>query len=210
MSHLVLPHSLNAFAMSSSRLSRQLDFLQELDALKLVLRRISVVGGSRLENSAEHSWHLGVMAPLLAEYAPAGTDVGRAGAMLLIHDVVEIDAGDTFCFDEEANRDKAAREARAATRLFGILPGDQGSELRALWDEFEAGDTPTARYANALDRFQGLLMNHGNGGGTWLEYDVSREQVLERMGPIREGAPALWPVVLRVLEEVLGPEPVHE
>ena len=123
--------------------------------------------------------------------------------MLLVHDVVEIDAGDTFCFDEEANQDKHQRESRAASRIFGLLPEDQSSKLRALWDEFEAGDTPTARYANALDRFQGLLMNYGNGGGTWHEYQVGRDQILARMDPIRQGAPGLWPVVLDVLEEVL-------
>ncbi|MFQ5536150.1 MAG: HD family hydrolase [Gemmatimonadota bacterium] len=189
---------------AQARLTRQLTFLREIDKLKLVERRISVMGGSRLENSAEHSWHLGVMVPLLGEYAPEGADPERAMRMLLIHDVVEVDAGDTFCFDAEANRDKAERETEAARRLFGLLPADQGAELRALWDEFEAGETPTARFANALDRFQGLLMNHANGGGTWIEHGITRERILARMDPIREGAPALWPHVLAVVEEVVG------
>jgi putative hydrolase of HD superfamily len=190
--------------MTTSRLARQVDFITELDKLKLILRRISVVGGSRLENSAEHSWHLGVMVPILAEYAPDEVDVGRVMKMLLIHDVVEIDAGDTFCFDPEANLDKEEREVRAADRLFRMLPEDQAQELRGLWDEFESGRTPEARFANAMDRLQGLLMNYGNNGGTWLEYGITREQILTRMDPIREGAPAIWPFVLNVVDEVLA------
>ena len=193
--------------MPDARLRSQLEFISELDKLKLILRRISVIGESRLENSAEHSWHLGVMAPLLAEYAPEDVDVTRVMKMLLFHDVVEIDAGDTFCFDEDANLDKEEREIRAADRLFGLLPEDQATELRAAWDEFEADETPEARFANALDRFQGLMMNHGNRGGTWLKYGITREQILKRMDPIREGAPALWPFVLEVVEDALGVQP---
>ncbi len=193
--------------MPDARLRRQLEFISELDKLKLILRRISVIGESRLENSAEHSWHLGTMVPLLAEYAPEDVDVTRVMKMLLFHDVVEIDAGDTFCFDEDANLDKEEREVRAADRLFGLLPADQATELRAAWDEFEASETPEARFANALDRFQGLMMNHGNRGGTWLKYGITREQILKRMDPIREGAPALWPFVLEVIEDALGAEP---
>ena len=187
-----------------NRLQRQLSFISELDGLKLVLRMTSVIGGSRRENSAEHSWHLGVMAPLLSEYAPEGVAIERATRMLLVHDVVEIDAGDTFAFDEAGNGDKADREQRAAERLFGLLPEDQGAELRGLWEEFEEGQTPDARFAVALDRFQGLMQNYHNEGGTWRIHDVPRRKILERMAPIRAGAPALWPVVLGVLDEV-GP-----
>ena len=190
--------------MTDPRLRRQLDFIVELDKLKHVLRRTSVIGESRLENSAEHSWHLGVMAALLAEYAPGGVDVERTLTMLLVHDVVEIDAGDTFAFDAAAMADKEERELRAAERLFGLLPPDQAGRLRALWDEFERADTPEARFANALDRFHALLQNVHNGGGTWKLHGVSREQVLSRMEPIREGAPALWPYVLAALDEVMG------
>lgn len=185
-----------------TRLERQLRFIAEIDKLKSVERMISVIGGARRENSAEHSWHLATMAPLLAEYAPDGVDVARAQIMLLIHDIVEIDAGDTFAFDAEGAADQHERESRAAERLFGLLPGDQAEELRACWDEFERRDTPEARFAVAMDRFQGLLMNRGNGGGTWKIHDISREQVLERMAPIRDGAPALWDVVLATLVEV--------
>lgn len=190
--------------MTDTRLASQLAFIAELDKLKLILRRTSVMGESRLENSAEHSWHLGVMAPILAEYAPAEVDVERAMTMLLVHDVVEIDAGDTFAFDKAAHADKEEREQLAAHRIFGLLPGDQGSHLRALWDEFEVGETPEAMFANALDRFQGLLQNVHNQGGTWKKYGITPAQILERMDPIREGAPALWPYVLRVVEELMG------
>lgn len=183
------------------RLDRQLAFLRELDKLKGVSRRISLIDRSRLENSAEHSWHLGAMAITLAEYAPAGTDIGRVVEMLLVHDVVEIDAGDTFAFDTAANVGKAERETVAAERLFGLLPGEDGRRLRALWDEFEEGETPTARFANALDRLQGLLMNDAPGdGGTWRIHGVSKTQVLTRMAPIQSGAPALWPAVLEAVE----------
>jgi putative hydrolase of HD superfamily len=185
-----------------NRLERQLDFIAELDKLKSVERMISIIGGARRENSAEHSWHLALMAPLLAEYAPGVVDISRVQTMLLIHDVVEIDAGDVFCFDEEANVGKEERELEAADRLFGLLPDRQAVELKECWLEFEEGTTAEARYAVALDRFQGLLMNMHNHGGTWRLHGISREQVLTRMAPIREGAPALWDVVLSVLEDV--------
>lgn len=184
------------------RLDRQLEFGVRLDALKSVERMTSLIGGVRRENSAEHSWHVAVLATLLFEYAPDGVNLPRVITMLLLHDVVEIEAGDTFCFDEDGNRDREERERRAADRLFGLLPEDQGALLRAAWDEFEEGRTPEARFAVALDRFQGLLQNYGNQGGTWRLHDVSRSRVLERMAPIRKGAPALWPTVLAVLDEV--------
>ena len=179
------------------RLERQLAFLRELDRLKAVQRRTSLIDRSRLENSAEHSWHVASMAITLGEYAPPGTDVTRVVEMLLVHDVVEIDAGDTFAFDADANAGKAEREAAAAARLFGLLPEDIGSRLREYWDEFEAGTSPTARFANALDRLQGLLQNDSAGdGGTWRIHGIRCSQVLARMAPIERGAPMLWPVVL--------------
>ncbi|MCG6956824.1 MAG: HD domain-containing protein, partial [Gemmatimonadetes bacterium] len=174
--------------MPGSRLDRQLRFIAEVDKLKSIERMTSLIGGARLENSAEHSWHLATMAPLLAEYAPEGLDIARVMTMLLVHDVVEIDAGDTFAYDEVGAADQHDRESRAADRLFGLLPEDQAREVRGCWDEFEARETPEARFAVALDRFQGLLMNRGNGGGTWKIHDITRDQVLERMAPIREGA----------------------
>ncbi len=161
---------------------------------------ISVIGGARRENSAEHSWHLAVMAPLLAEYAADDVDIRRVMTMVLIHDVVEIDAGDAFCFDEAANMGQAERERDAARRLFSLLPEDQGQELRTCWNEFEECQTPDARFAVALDRFQGLMMNHNNEGGTWKSHDITKQQVLKRMAPIRDGAPLLWQVVLDVVD----------
>lgn len=190
--------------VSSPRLTQQIAFLAELDRLKQVLRRTSVIGESRLENSAEHSWHLTVMAPVLLEHAPDGVDLPHAMRMLLVHDIVEIDAGDTFAFDKAANADKEERERRAADRLFGLLPADQAGEFRALWDEFEEGDTPEARFANALDRFQALLQNVHNDGGTWKKHGITRERILERMDPIRDGAPGLWPYVVDVIGQVMA------
>ena len=187
--------------MSADRAERQIRFILEVDALKRVLRQTLVTDGSRRENSAEHSWHLALMAPLLAEYAAAPVDLLRVVKMLLVHDVVEIDAGDAFAYDAAANVGKVERERRAAARLFGLLPAEQAEELSALWEEFEAGRTADARYANALDRLQPLLNNSRTQGGTWRIHSVARAQVERRMQPIREATPALWPVVVRVLDE---------
>ena len=182
------------------RLERQLAFVREIDRLKSVLRRTSLHDGSRRENSAEHSWHLASMALVLAEYAPDGADVTRAVQLCLVHDVVEIDAGDTFAYDTAGYADKAAREQAAAVRLFGLLPLDQGIAFRAMWEEFEEGETPTARFANALDRLQPLLLNMESGGGSWTTHSVRRSQVIERMQPIREWVPDAWEFVLDVIE----------
>lgn len=189
----------------ADRLPRQLRFLLEMDRLKQILRRTSVGGEARRENSAEHSWHLAMMAPVLEEHAAEPVELRRVVRMALIHDVVEIDAGDTFAFDAQAQRGKEARERAAADRIFTLLPEDQAVELRALWEEFEEGRTPEARFANALDRLAGLLQNHRNGGGTWLEHDVDREAILARMEPIRKAMPGLWPWVLQVVDEALAP-----
>ena len=185
----------SAFA-PPERLARQLAFVRELDRLKSVDRRTSLIDRSRHENSAEHSWHLATMALALGEHAPPGTDLAHAVALLLVHDVVEIDAGDTFAFDVAANADKATRERAAADRLFGLLPDDVGARMRALWEEFEASETPAARFANALDRFQALIQNDAGGdGGTLRAHGVARSAALRRMEPVRLGAPGLWPVV---------------
>ncbi len=184
----------------SDRLARQLRFVRELDKLKGVQRRTSLIDRSRRENTAEHSWHLATMALALGEYAPPGTDLAHAIELLLVHDVVEIDADDTFAFDVAGNASKAAREETAADRLFGLLPEDVGRELRALWDEFEAGVTKEARFANALDRFQALVQNDAAGdGGTWYAHGVTRNAVLRRMAPIEHGAPGLWPAALEAI-----------
>jgi putative hydrolase of HD superfamily len=181
-------------------LARRIRFALEADRLKAVLRRTRLVDGSRHENSAEHSWHVALLAVLLADTAPPDVDPARVLRMLLVHDLVEVDAGDTFCYDAAANLGREARERAAALRLFGILPAEQARELAGLWEEFEAAESPDARFAAALDRFQPLLLNFYGGGGSWREHAVTRAQVLERMDPIREGAPALWPVVLDAVD----------
>jgi len=181
-------------------LARRIRFAVEADRLKAVLRRTRLVDGSRRENSAEHSWHLALLAVLLHDTAPPGVDHARVLRMLLVHDLVEVDAGDTFCYDADANLGREERERAAAARLFGILPAEEARELASLWEEFEAAASLDARFAAALDRFQPLLLNYYGGGGSWLENAITRAQVLRRMDPIREGAPALWPVVLDVVE----------
>ena len=186
--------------MSTERLSRQLAFLLEADKLKSILRRTPLGDNSRLENSAEHSWHLTLAALTLEEYAPAGTDLLHALSLLVVHDLVEIDAGDTFAYDHAAQDTRRERELAAADRIFGLLDPDQGARFRALWEEFEAQSTPSARFANALDRLQPLLLNASSGGGSWTAHAVVRSQVLRRMDPIRTWMPAAWPHVMDVIE----------
>lgn len=187
--------------MATSRLTQQLNFILEIDKLKQILRQTRLTDGSRRENSAEHSWHLAMMAIALQEYAPTPVDLLRVLKMLLLHDVVEIDAGDTFAFDSQANQDKAAREQQAADRLFGLLPDDLAVQLRALWNEFEAAETADAQFAKALDCFQPFLHNCQNQGGTWKEHGITRDRVLWRMQAVHQGAPALWATVQHLLDE---------
>ena len=190
--------------MTISRLTQQIQFIIEIDQLKQVLRQTLLNDGSRRENSAEHSWHLAMMVIVLAEYAPQGVTLLSAIKMVLVHDLVEIDAGDTFCYDVQGNESKAQREAQAALRLFGLLPADQASELRSLWEEFEAQQTPTAKFAAALDRIQPLLHNQQNRGGTWLIHGITRDQVMKRMAPVETGAPELWLFVQQVIEDCVA------
>ncbi|MBD2464563.1 HD domain-containing protein [Oscillatoria sp. FACHB-1407] len=187
-----------------SRLHQQIQFILEIDKLKLVLRQTLLTDGSRRENSAEHSWHLAMMAMLLAEYAPEPVEVLRVMKMLLIHDLVEIDAGDTFCYDVQGNLDKAEREQQAADRLFGLLPPEQGVELRSLWEEFEAQTTVEARFAAALDRLQPLLHNQQTQGGTWRIHGVTRDRVMKRVEAIETGSPELWVYVQAVIDECVA------
>lgn len=190
--------------LSADRLAQQLQFIVEIDRLKQVLRQTLITDASRQENSAEHSWHIALMAVVLSEYAPAEVDLMRAVKMLLIHDLVEIDAGDTFCYDLAGNQDKADRELQAANRLFGLLPPDQSTDLRQLWDEFELQATPTAQFAAALDRIQPFLNNQHTQGGTWKKYGITRSQVLHRMKPVAIGAPALWEFVQQAIESCVA------
>lgn len=178
-------------ALIHERLHSQLTFYKEIDKLKRVIRRNSLIDGSRRENDAEHSWHLAMMAMTLAEHAPPGTDMSRVVAMLLVHDIVEIDAGDAFVYDPVAVEGQAALERAAADRIFGLLPEDQGARLRALWDEFEERRTPEARFAKALDRLAPIIANHHNDGGTWSLYKVTARQIMEKVRLIEEGSPTL-------------------
>jgi putative hydrolases of HD superfamily len=197
-----------------TRLQQQLAFAIEIDKLKEVLRQTRLLTNERRENSAEHSWHIALLAILLAEYASEPVDVLHVVKMLLIHDLVEIDAGDTFAYSAEPRAEQALREGLAAQRIFGLLPADQQAEFLALWDEFEAGRTAESKFANSLDRFMPFLHNfHGN-GGTWRSFDVRYEQVLERMAPVRTGSATLWGVVQtlldRAVEQGLLPAPQTE
>jgi putative hydrolase of HD superfamily len=177
--------------MTDTRLSRQLAFVLELDKLKTILRQTLLTDSSRQENDAEHSWHVALMAVLLAEYTPDGADPVKASRMLLFHDVVEIDAGDTFIHDEAGNASKAEREQAAAERLYGLLPPDQAAEFKALWQEYEDRATPTARFADALDRLQPIMNNFATQGGTWKPHGVTADKVMTLVRRIKDGAPAL-------------------
>lgn len=201
--------------MTDDRLSRQLAFALELDKMKSILRQTLLADGSRRENDAEHSWHVATLAVLLAEYAPEGADPLRASRMLLFHDVVEIDAGDTFIHDEAGNADKAEREMRAAARLYGMLPPDQEREFKALWLEYEERRTPTALFADALDRLQPIMNNFATGGGTWRPLGVTADKVMKLVARIRAGAPALGDYAEALVAEAvargyLAPAPERE
>ena len=188
----------------TTRLERQISFLVELEKLKQVLRRTGPVGAGRRENSAEHSWQVALAALVLAEYANEPVDVAHVVRMALVHDIIEIDAGDTFAYDPVGYLDKEAREQVAADRIFALLPPPQAAELRALWDEFEVGVTAEARFANAMDRLLPVLQNHRNNGGTWVEANLDRARVDARLSPIAEGSTAIWDYVCAVLDDAMA------
>lgn len=192
------------------RLAEQIAFLVEADKLKSILRRTPLADSSRLENSAEHSWHLALAAMVLAEYAPQEVNLPRVLELVTIHDLVEIDAGDTFAYDVSGQETKAAREIAAAGRIFGLLPPEQARHIRELWDEFEEQKTAESRYANALDRFQALLLNSRARGGSWATHHVSRSQVLSRMGPVEQAMPGVWPFVLAVIDAACASGAIRE
>jgi putative hydrolase of HD superfamily len=179
-------------AVDPARLARQIAFIVEIDKLKLVQRQNIVTDRSRRENSAEHSWHLAMMVLTLSDHAAPAVDPLRVLKMLLIHDLVEIDAGDTFLYDRAAASDQAAREAAAAERLYALLPDDQADTLKALWIEFESGDTPDALFARALDQLQPVLLNYHTEGGSWRAHAVRGADVLVKKRVIERASPALW------------------
>ncbi len=184
------------------RLEKQIALLIELDQLKSVLRRTRIKSADgRLENSGEHSWHVALMAVLMQEHANAPVDITRVMKMLLIHDVVEIDAGDTFVYDTAASKEQEEKEQKAAQRLFGMLPIEQGDELLALWNEFEAAQTDDAKYAKALDRLIPMLLNYHNNGQSWIENNVTRDQALTINKRIEFGSVTLWDKAKELIEE---------
>lgn len=187
--------------METSRFEQQMCFLVEIDQMKNVLRQTLLADGSRRESDAEHSWHLAMYAMLLSEYAPEPVDVSRVVRMVLVHDLIEIYAGDTFCYDKEGNQDKAAREKAAADRLYALLPADQAAEYRALWEEFDRMDTPDSRFAAALDRIQPIINNYLTEGHTWKLGHVTSTQVYERMAPVKNGLPEAWKMVEWILHD---------
>jgi putative hydrolase of HD superfamily len=183
------------------RLQRQVEFIVEIDKLKQVPRQTFTTNNSRQENSAEHSWQIALMAILLAEYADSNEiDVFRVVKMLLIHDLVEIDAGDTFCYDDAARRGQHERELQAAERIFNLAPRDQAKTLVTLWKEFEACITPDSRFANAIDRLQPLLNNYYTKGKAWIKHNVKSHQVIDRNCIIGEEAPKLWHYVKDLID----------
>lgn len=170
------------------RLKKQMDFLLEVDKLKLINRQTYLSNGERKENDAEHSWHLALMAVLLQEYSNEHIDITKVITMVLIHDLVEIDAGDTYAYDTAGNQSKREREVRAADRIFRILPEDQAEQFRELWEEFEAYETPEAKFAHVCDNMQPFMLNHATGGRSWREHGVKKSQVLNRNRYLEDGS----------------------
>jgi putative hydrolase of HD superfamily len=190
--------------VDNERLEKQIEFIVEIDKLKKVCRQTVLMDGSRHENDAEHSWHLTVMAMLLSEYAvDKGINVSKVIKMVLIHDIIEIDAGDTFCYDDKAHEDKQEREQRAAERLFSILPPDQAKELMGLWQEFEERKTIEARFAAALDRLQPLLHNYHTNGHSWQKHHITSDRVIERNGAIEEASNVLWNYAKELIDKAV-------
>ena len=186
------------------RLQQQIEFMIEIDKLKQISRKTILTDRSREENSAEHSWHIAIAVFLFSEYAQdQKIDWCRVIKMLLVHDLVEIDAGDTYCYDDQGRQDQDRREQQAAERIFKILPPDQSRSFRALWDEFENRNTPESKYANALDRFQPFLQNYVTKGQIWRKNNITRRQVMERMQPVFDGAPLLWNLVKLFIDDAV-------
>ena len=178
--------------MDRERFEKQLAFILEADKEKNILRQTHISGHIRRENDAEHAWHMAMMVYLLKEYANEEFDVAKAMMMALIHDIVEIDAGDTYAYDTKALATQKEREEKAADRIFGILPDDQRNEMRALFEEFEAGESPEARFAKAMDNFQPLLLNNANGGADWREHRVTKTKVVGRQQTSSPGSEEIW------------------
>ena len=190
--------------MNETRFKKQMDFLIEIDKVKEIYRRTYLMSKSRRENDSEHSWHISLMAVVLYEYAnDRDIDLPKVVKMLLIHDLVEIDAGDTFAYDEEGHKDKAERESAAALRVYHLLPDDQASEFLALWKEFESRETGEAKFANALDRFQPILHNYLTEGATWKEHGIKKNQVIVRNKPVQDGSSVIWDYIRTLIDDAV-------
>ena len=187
--------------MEKERLEKQIDFILEADKEKNIFRQTHLSGNGRRENDAEHAWHMAMMVYLLKEYANEKIDVAKAMMMALIHDVVEIDAGDTYAYDPKGLETQKAREEQAAERIFGLLPDDQGEELKSLFQEFEASETPEARFVHAMDNFQPLLLNDSNDGGDWREHEIGKTQVMKRHTKTKLGSDVIWERARKIIEE---------
>ena len=187
--------------MNPEHLLKQISFIHEIDKVKYILRKTRLFNSERNENDAEHSWHLAIMALILAEHANESVDILKVIKMLLIHDVVEIDAGDIFLYDTVNNHSNTAAERMAAERIFGLLPEQQALDLISIWEEFEAGITPEAKFARAMDRLEPLLQNISNNGGTWVEFDVKYEKVLGKKSVIQQGSETLWSFAKKLIDE---------
>lgn len=187
--------------INQETLQKQIEFIKEIDKLKYIQRKTRLFNSDRHENDAEHSWHLAMMAMVLAEHSNTPVNVLRVIKMLLIHDIVEIDAGDTFLFDTKKNHVNTEEELKAAKRIFGMLPKEQTEELVALWLEFEEGETEDAAFAKAMDRFEPMMQNASNQGGTWAEFNVPYETVVDKKKKIAKGSKTVWEYALNLLDD---------
>lgn len=178
--------------MQNDRLLKQIGFIKEIDKLKYIQRKTKLFNSDRHENDAEHSWHLAMMILVLAEHSEKPIDILKVVKMVLIHDIVEIDTGDVFIYDTEKRESNTEKEHIAAKRIFGLLPKEQADEFIAIWEEFEAGFTDESKFAKAVDRFEPLLQNVSNNGGTWAEYNIDYQDVVEKNKHIKQGAMSIW------------------
>ena len=184
-----------------NNLLKQIEFIKEIDKLKYIFRKTKLINSDRPENDAEHSWHLAMMAIILAEHSNEPIDVAKVMKMVLIHDIVEIDSGDVFAYDTTKSHDNFDEELKAARRIFGILPEEQAEEFINLWIEFEEMKTPESKFARSLDRLEPLLQNASNNGGTWREFDVKYDQVMEKKQVIKDGSEELWKFAENLIDE---------
>ncbi|NLO69472.1 MAG: HD domain-containing protein [Porphyromonadaceae bacterium] len=183
------------------KLLKQIEFIKEIDKIKYIFRKTKLINSDRPENDAEHSWHLAMMAIVLSEYSNEPIDILKVLKMVLIHDIVEIDSGDVFVYDKEKSHDNFEEELKAAKRIFGMLPEEQAEEFLNIWLEFEAMKTPESKFARAVDRLEPLLQNTSNNGGTWREYDVKYDKVIEKKQVIKEGSEKLWDFAKNLIDE---------